>query len=133
MELFREKYRIELEMAYPTYALAMTSVCDSPEGISRLSDALLRIDKTLLPVKNPPAFPPLPKPMRIRMTNREIDSLPDIELTRNQAESGRYISRKSIFSYPPGIPIITPGEIVGTFEYDYIEMLRGSGVSIKEV
>lgn len=133
MRRLRDEFSLELEMAYPTYALAMTSVCDSPEGISRLSDALLRIDKTLLPVKNPPAFPPLPKPMRIRMTNREIDSLPDIELTRNQAESGRYISRKSIFSYPPGIPIITPGEIVGTFEYDYIEMLRGSGVSIKEV
>lgn len=133
MQRLREEYSLELEMAYPTYALAMTSVCDSPEGLSRLSNALLEIDASLTMVKNPPAFPPLPKPMRIRMTNREIDALPDIDLTREQASSGRYISRRSIFAYPPGIPIITPGEIVGSFEYDYIEMLRQSGVNIKEI
>ena len=127
----REKYSLELEMAYPTYALAMTSVCDTPKGLERLSKALLETDKTLTSTKNAPTFPSLPKPMKIRMTAAEIDSLPDVALTRERAASGRHISRDYIYAYPPGIPIVAPGEIVGTFEYEYIELLKKSGINIR--
>ena len=42
--LLREQYQIELEMAGNGYALAMTSVCDTPEIMHRLADALIEID-----------------------------------------------------------------------------------------
>ena len=120
-------------MAYPTYALAMTSVCDTAEGMKRLSDALCGIDKTLSRVKTKTTFPSLPKPMRIRMTGFELDNLPDVDITREQAAGGRYISRHYIYAYPPGVPIVTPGEIIGAFEYEYIELLKKSGVKIRYV
>ncbi len=129
-EILRDEYSLELEMAYPNYALAMTSVCDTADGMKRLADALLEIDKKVTRSKGKQAFPSLPKPMRIRMTNAEIDMLPDLELTREQAASGRYISHKYIYAYPPGVPIAAPGEIIGMFEYEYIEMLKKSGVNI---
>ncbi len=132
-ERLRGEYSLELEMAYPTYALAMTSVCDTRQGLDRLADALLQIDKTLAAAKKQTPFPPLPKPMRIRMTNAELERLPDLELTRELAASGRYISRRCIYAYPPGVPIVTPGELIGSFEYDYIELLKNSGVKIKTV
>jgi len=43
----REKYKIELELACPDYAVAMTSVCDSAEGFDRLAAALVAIDSAL--------------------------------------------------------------------------------------
>lgn len=130
MERLRSEYSLELEMAYPSHALAMTSVCDTADGLYRLVSALCEIDSTLAPGKSRQAFPSLPKPMRIRMTNAEIDALPDTEITREQAASGRYISRRYIYAYPPGVPIVAPGEIVGTFEYDYIDMLKKAGVRV---
>ena len=43
-DILRKKYKIELERAYESYAIAMTSICDTPDGFERLADALLSID-----------------------------------------------------------------------------------------
>ena len=45
MRILREDYRLELERCGPSHVLAMTSVCDTPEGFARLADALCRIDR----------------------------------------------------------------------------------------
>ena len=44
MDILRAEYKIELELARAGYAVAMTSVCDRPEGFIRLANALLAID-----------------------------------------------------------------------------------------
>jgi len=46
-DILRTGHKIELELARPGYAVAMTSVCDSPEGFTRLANALLSIDAGL--------------------------------------------------------------------------------------
>ena len=46
-DILRADHRIELELARAGHAIAMTSVCDSPEGFSRLANALLEIDSGL--------------------------------------------------------------------------------------
>ena len=129
----RGEYSLELEMSYPTYALAMTSVCDGEDAFVRLADALLEIDKTLAPSEPIPFPPQLPRPKCVRMTNAELDALPDTELTRSIAAKGRYISRRCIYAYPPGIPVVLPGEIIGAEEFDYIEALKRSGVRVEGV
>jgi len=43
-DILRSKYKIELERATDDYAIAMTSICDTPEGFNRLADALVEID-----------------------------------------------------------------------------------------
>ena len=43
-ELLRDEHKIELELACPDYAIAMTSICDTAEGFDRLAAALLHID-----------------------------------------------------------------------------------------
>ena len=45
-DILRAEHSIELERACADYAIAMTSVCDRPEGFKRLSDALLAIDRS---------------------------------------------------------------------------------------
>ena len=46
-ETLRKDYQIELEMSRPFYAVAMTSICDAPEGFDRLAKALIEIDQAL--------------------------------------------------------------------------------------
>jgi len=48
MDTLRTEHKIELERAEAEYAIAMTSVCDSAEGFSRLAAALREIDATLV-------------------------------------------------------------------------------------
>jgi arginine/lysine/ornithine decarboxylase len=106
-KILRENYKIELEMASINYALAMTSINDTENGFNRLINALLEIDKTL------------------QSTNKSIFwefSLPKYSMSPYEAEcskgefvildkaNGR-ISKEYIYAYPPGIPIIVPGEV----------------------
>jgi arginine/lysine/ornithine decarboxylase len=44
-DTLRTDHKIEVELACPDYAVAMTSICDTPEGFDRLADALIAIDK----------------------------------------------------------------------------------------
>jgi len=47
-DILREDYKIEIERVYEDYVIAMTSICDSEEGLMQLADALIAIDTDLL-------------------------------------------------------------------------------------
>ena len=47
LSIMRNEYSIELEKAFPDYALAMTSISDSAEGFDRFAEALLDVDHKL--------------------------------------------------------------------------------------
>jgi len=42
--ILRDEYMVEIERVYNNYIIAITGVCDRPEGIVRLADALCAID-----------------------------------------------------------------------------------------
>ena len=46
-EILRNEYKIEIERVYSDYVIAMTSICDKPEGFTRLANALCTIDAKL--------------------------------------------------------------------------------------
>ena len=124
MEILRSKYHIELEMSYPFYAVAMTSVCDSSEGFMRLAEALKEIDYNLKTINRKILFMDMPKPKNSCMSLREAIKLTDA------AAKKQGISNKFIFAYPPGIPIIVPGEILSEDTMDYIAYLTDDGVRV---
>ena len=43
-DILRNKYKIETELSYTDYVIAMTSVCDTEHGLKMLCDALYEID-----------------------------------------------------------------------------------------
>ena len=103
----REYAKLELEMAAPNYALAMTSLCDTEEGFMRLFAALEQIPKDgdFKPVRGmEPTLPPgeMP-PWQVRGCKTKV--LP-VEQTPG------YISAETVYLYPPGIPYLTAGERV---------------------
>ncbi|SFN72690.1 Arginine/lysine/ornithine decarboxylase [Pseudobutyrivibrio sp. UC1225] len=105
-KILREKYELETELSSFSYVLAMTSIMDTKEGFERLKNALKEIDATL--------------------TDGYIE-VPDLNIKYKkvmetyQAKAGREdiislskalgkISAAMVCLYPPGAPVIVPGE-----------------------
>lgn len=123
-KLLLEKYKIELEMAMPNYALAMTSIADTDEGFERLINALLEIDAQLTPAKSDAFFAP---PVLNKVFEMWNDSP---EKSLKPSSSKGKISAEFIFAYPPGSPIITPGERFSAEVLDYLKNLSAAGAQI---
>lgn len=111
-ELLLKKYGLQMEMSSGNYVLAMTSFMDTEEGLERLADALLEIDAKLTVTDQREMFSP-EKIYRQPKKAMEIDEVQDGESTSvafSEAE-GR-ICADYIYLYPPGIPVIVPGEVL---------------------
>ena len=106
MDRLRREYQIELEMSAPTYALAMTGLGDTPETLHRLAAALTEIDDSLSH-GNETVLPALPIPKRT-MELYEAERCP-WETVPLEETAGR-VAGDFLWAYPPGIPLIAPGE-----------------------
>lgn len=109
-EILRKQYHIEMEMSSVDYVTAITSCFDTEEGLKRLCRALLEIDGGLesddieKPQETAWRYPDI----RMKMSEAaeaDCESLP----LESCAEK---ISAEFIYLYPPGIPIMAPGELV---------------------
>lgn len=129
MQILRQKYCLELEMSYPFYAVAMTSVCDTAKGFTRLSYALSEIDSTLTQscTKSLPLELPMPKHSGINPL--ELHDNNNISIENIENSIGK-VSDRYIYAYPPGVPIIIPGEIVDKETAEYINKLIECGVNV---
>ena len=89
--------------------LAMTSVCDAADALDRLAAALLAMDAQADAAPTAPA-PGLCPPGEAALTIAEAVRRPREERPMPEAESR--ICAEYVWAYPPGVPLITPGERV---------------------
>ena len=128
-DILRKEYKIELEMSSINYALAMTSICDNKENFERLIDALKKIDGSLEEKKE------ISNNYDIILPKKEISILEAIK--NNNSEFKDYnelkgrISKEYIWVYPPGIPLITPGEVINDDIIRKIEEFGKSGIEVR--
>ncbi|MGI6239217.1 MAG: aminotransferase class I/II-fold pyridoxal phosphate-dependent enzyme [Christensenellales bacterium] len=126
-ERLRQEYRMELEMAAGGYALAMTGMGDTRDTLDALADALLALDRTTAPAL-PHAFPPPVLPPRVLHPWVAAD-LPCAPVDVRHA-AGR-VSAEAIWAYPPGIPLVLPGEMVSDALIDCISAYAASGIRLQ--
>ena len=117
-QLLLEKYHIQVEMQTEHYVLALAAVGDSEEGFERLCRAIEEIDqeesqkkrKTEGQIAERVAYTSMNQLMSVTEA-MEAES----EVCRLEESVGR-ISAEFGYLYPPGIPLIVPGEqITGQF------------------
>ena len=126
MEKLRTEHRIELEMAAEQYGLAMTGAGDTKSSLARLLQALLEIDAQCEPgVPGEIQYPGLPP---VRMSAAEAERGFTVEYPWKEA-IGR-IAGEYVWAYPPGIPLLVPGEEINSELIRFLQQKEANGVRI---
>ena len=131
-EQLRSDFNIEVEAAFATHIIAMTGVGDTEESIARFVSAMLKIDE--LGSFEMPEIRVIPRPKPHLIDN--IKTAAARGLTAEEApleESCGKLSGEYLFCYPPGVPLLVPGELITSETLDYINsgtarILRGHEV-----
>lgn len=124
-----EEYHLQLELYSADYVLAMTSIMDTEQGFERLFDALFDIEIHLKhDYKEELVNHDVKKFLKRAYAVREkVFELADIghfvEDTLLQQCKGK-ICAEFIYLYPPGIPMIVPGEVITQEFIDFLEECR---------
>ena len=134
--ILRETYHLETEMQGKTYVLAIMTLMDEAAGWQRLADALCEIDGRIEKsaddgVSASRRASHLNKPLKSCMTlARAFHS--EWETVPLEKAVGR-IAAGFISLYPPGSPIVAPGELFDETVIKRIEEYRKTGLNIQGV
>lgn len=129
MECLRRQYHIELEMAAGDYAIAMTGLGTQKEHLDALADALLALDAACAAVSGSVQMPNVPPiPARACGVARALEQAAECIPLRQTP--GR-VSGEYIWAYPPGIPLMIPGERIDEGFVAAILELERRGVHLK--
>lgn len=131
--IMRENFGIEPEMVADNYVILMTSLCDRKEWYDVIvkaaeyiagdsAECTVAIDKDEL--KRLTGYR-----AKVRMTPAEVaeSNYEDVELKNSK---GR-ISGQALYVYPPGIPIVMPGEEITEECLQIIERHKACGLVVK--
>ena len=120
-QILLEKYHIQVEMETEHYVLALAAVGDSGEGFERLCQAIEEINQEEAQKKKEKRETEEPKAGRTAYTSLSqfmsiTEAMESKSEIRKLEESVGRISAEFGYLYPPGIPLIVPGEqITGQF------------------
>lgn len=108
-KILLEEYHLQMEMAASSYVLAMTSISDTKEGLERLTNALFSIDNkrkgtTCADITD--GQPHLEKVYRISDAENRTGEKRSLPWNGSVGS----VSAEYAYLYPPGIPLIVPGE-----------------------
>lgn len=129
--ILQEEYGQMMEMAAGNYVIAMTSVADSKEAFESLYLAMESIDAQLTDVEQSAdtiLYKTLPEH---KMNIAEAREHKRVDIPFEDA-IGK-ISGSYIYVYPPGIPIVTPGEVLSLGVMQEIKAAMDSNLNIKGI
>ena len=130
-----EKYKLQMEMACGNYTLALSSIMDTKEGFDRLADALLEIDHALsmeFPLYE--ANQMFCKDYVYKMQIKQLEIFEAQEMENELISLGEAIGKTSgsyVYLYPPGIPIIVPGEKITKQFIEDIYLCKKKGLEVE--
>lgn len=136
----RQKYFLEMEMSTPNYAIAMTALGDTAKGMSRLAGALKEIDSKLAKKARNELFYAKSGCDGEKM-HENVQIYSSGEINKFQSKRKRisldacagYVSTEYAYIYPPGIPLIVPGEEISEKTMDQIAEYQEAGFDIRGI
>ncbi|WP_343247536.1 aminotransferase class I/II-fold pyridoxal phosphate-dependent enzyme [Diplocloster hominis] len=134
--LLRERYHLEMEMEAPGYVLALTSIADTKEGFQRLVQALMEIDRQCEEERKYRCVED------VRNTSDEFPCVNETAMSIWQAEryrkksvplmeSSGHVSGEFVYKYPPGIPLIAPGEVISNEVLELVSLAKKQGINVQ--
>ncbi len=144
-----EKYRLQMEMAGPENVVAIITVMDEQEGFRRLSEALHEIDRACADRRNSlePAGDCNDRTAQERLFYRTVEERKqteavcsvktamdaaddETEMVALKDSAGRIIT-EFVYLYPPGIPIVIPGERMTDVTVALIQSYQKNHLSVQ--
>lgn len=136
-ETLLSRYHLQIEMVAGTYVLAMTSIADTKEGFERLTNALLSIDNKVGSEKSEAAGetelvigkqPKLP----VIYTVSKAQDMPAVSRqSLAWSDAIGHISLEYAYLYPPGSPLIVPGECISDEAVRLLFWYEAHGFSVE--
>nr|WP_304055096.1 aminotransferase class I/II-fold pyridoxal phosphate-dependent enzyme [Enterocloster clostridioformis] len=150
-DILRREYHLEMEMCGADYVTAITTAMDSEEGLERLGDALVRIDARLTddgsnarrengsgPVMAPDCKTGQESVQKCSVYSMRCDTAMSVGEAMdgkiksiNLEDSPGCISGEFVYIYPPGIPIVAPGEWISRPILEVILEYRNKGLPVQ--
>ena len=128
-KILRKVYHIQVELSDLSNVLALVSFADDRQSLSKLINALHKIADGRN-IKNVIKYSlPIPKLPEVVVSPREAFYGETRPIIFDEAEGE--ISAELIMAYPPGIPIICPGERITRDIIDYVNILRKEKAEIQ--
>jgi arginine/lysine/ornithine decarboxylase len=127
-EIMFNKYQVNMELSDYENVLAIVTYANEKEDIDRLINAckdisynhkttITRHDNTVN--STIPNFPPIP-PKILTPRKAYFSSTSEIKWSNAKGK----ISAQMIAPYPPGIPVVYPGELITDEAWEYLEQFR---------
>lgn len=140
----RLEYNLQMEMAAGDYVVAILTIMDSEEGFTRLQQAVLELDGEL-------------EEEMCRMNN-EADCFKETEYSEEHsifliaeseqtiaealdlphesipyAQTEDRVSASFVYVYPPGVPILAPGEKITAEHIRYLQSIQEQNLDLKGI
>ena len=128
MEELRSRFGFECEMAACGYLVAMTGILDSDKDITRLGKALCQLDEEIHRTAPRLPFTAARLPIRRMSVSEARRSKTKLIFIKDAKGS---ISAEYIWAYPPGIPLVVPGEELTEEIVRSLTIQREAGVSLQ--
>lgn len=130
--ILRDEFQIELEMACNSYVCAITTVADTEENLERLLRAFMevdrRLDSRLKGVWEPAGSKDTVLAAKSVCTLLEASEREKEDCPLSEAEGK--VSGDFVTVYPPGIPLLAPGEVISREILDRILSSLQNGLEI---
>ena len=128
--ILSNKYHIQMELSDLYSVLAVGSFGDTKDAMDKLLNALKEIsDEFLGKSDSKPDFLDIPNIPELKLIPRAAFNSDKISLPLK--ESINHISSEFLMAYPPGIPVLCPGEIITKEIIDYVEDLKRVGLYVQ--
>lgn len=147
-EILLKQYHLQMEMAGPNYVVAIVTIMDEAQGYKRLAKALMDVDamcERRYQLSETFDFPT--RKMEFALLERAIDKRKqktaqytmkevmdakeaELEAVSLMDSVGRIVA-ESVYIYPPGIPIILPGEEMTDADVALIHAYQESNLSVQ--
>ncbi len=130
-QILNSSYNIQVEMADPFHVLVIVSIGDRRDDLNRLVEALREISKNH---PSQPSHSPLEKVDLPLFQNKVEASSHKAFFSEheylNLVDAVGKVSSEIVTVYPPGIPVLIPGEMITQEVIDYIKVMADLGATI---
>ena len=134
MEILAKDYGLQLEMAGINYVVGILSIMDKKEGFDKLYLALKEIDKKLLTTqvsKSDDYRDYYSNQTKLKYLPAEAETFTHEKVSISNASLK--IAAEYVYLYPPGTPILVPGEIIDEKTVELLKEYQKKGFSIKGI